>query len=24
LMAGRESPSEFTEALQGDFEKFTG
>ena len=24
LMAGRESPSEFTEGLQGDFEKFTG
>ena len=24
LMAGRESPGEFTEALQGDFEKFTG
>jgi raffinose/stachyose/melibiose transport system substrate-binding protein len=24
LMAGREAPSEFTEALQEDFEKFTG
>jgi raffinose/stachyose/melibiose transport system substrate-binding protein len=24
LMAGRQSPSEFTEGLQGDFEKFSG
>jgi raffinose/stachyose/melibiose transport system substrate-binding protein len=24
LMAGRQTPSEFTEGLQGDFEKFTG